>query len=59
MPLTNKDIEVKRFEALEKDQTAKNSPMRNINEDISGLVKLKLNEVDTYVNVVENDEILC
>jgi hypothetical protein len=34
------DIEVKKFELLEKDQTAVTSPRKDINGNICGLVKV-------------------
>ena len=38
------DIEVKKFEPLEKGQTAVTSPRKNINGTAWGLVKVALNE---------------
>ena len=38
------DIEVKKFEPLEKDQTAALSPRKDINGTACGLVKVALNE---------------
>lgn len=40
----SQDIEVKKFEPLEKGQTAVASPRKNINGTAWGLVKVALNE---------------
>ena len=43
-PLQAQDIEVKKFEPLEKDQTAVTSPRKDINGTACGLVKVALKE---------------
>ena len=40
----SQDIEVKKFEPLEKDQTAVTSPRKDINGNACGLVKVALKE---------------
>ena len=42
--ISAQDIEVKKFELLEKDQTAALSPRKDINGNVCGLVKVVLNE---------------
>ncbi len=44
-PLQAQDIEVKKFEPLEKDQTAVTSPRKDINGTACGLVKVALKEL--------------
>lgn len=47
--LFSQDIEVKRFELLEKDQIAMMSPRKDINGTTCGLVKVLLMEYDINV----------
>ena len=44
LSLYAQDIEVKKFEPLEKDQTAVTSPRKDINGTACGLVKVALKE---------------